>query len=308
MVIFMLSMLLGVFFFLHSIRYQKKESVNMAWAVSLLGSSVEIGTSTEVLRAFEQHGNVVEDEPVTQRVNWCETSDKQLLAACLATQKQNVTSKITNWPLIAQYVTAQGPKSSKQCRERWHNHVNPDIDKSPFREVEDKQILSLFATLGSKWSRIADTLPGRTDGQIKNRYHILIARQRKESSLKVVKPMKSVPLTEKASRYKSSRKCLHRKTALAATSIQYCDTGRSVSFASVENAQRVPTTVNTTLHCTETIQICKDPSVKKWMTRTLFTGRYASFEAINKKLKHQRQRRKGSKYFSMSFRTIAPGV
>jgi transcription factor MYB, plant len=29
----------------------------------------------------------------------------------------------------------------KQCRERWHNHLNPDINKKPWTLEEDKKII-----------------------------------------------------------------------------------------------------------------------------------------------------------------------
>ena len=29
-------------------------------------------------------------------------------------------------------------RTSKQCRERWHNHLNPDICKEPWTEAEDE--------------------------------------------------------------------------------------------------------------------------------------------------------------------------
>ena len=120
------------------------------WTLSLLGSNVELGTSTEILASFEQHSSGPKDEQRTQRVSWCVVSDKQLLEACVAAQRENGSTQVTNWALIALRVTGKGPKSAKQCRERWCNHVNPNIDKSPFREEEDHVILSSHATMGKK--------------------------------------------------------------------------------------------------------------------------------------------------------------
>jgi hypothetical protein len=31
----------------------------------------------------------------------------------------------------------------KQCRERWHNHLNPDINKKPWTEEEDRRIIEV---------------------------------------------------------------------------------------------------------------------------------------------------------------------
>ena len=35
----------------------------------------------------------------------------------------------------------------KNCRERWHNHLNPDIKKTPWSDEEDRKILALILTL-----------------------------------------------------------------------------------------------------------------------------------------------------------------
>ena len=59
----------------------------------------------------------------------------------------------------------------KQCRERWHNHINPDIKKDAWTEDEDKYIWESVQRIGKRWSTMAINLPGRTDNQIKNRYN-----------------------------------------------------------------------------------------------------------------------------------------
>ena len=80
------------------------------------------------------------------------------------------------WITIAQQL---GTRSGKQCRERWHNHVNPDIKKGPFTPDEDSAILRLFHDVGSKWAYISKYLPGRTDNAIKNHYNTVLVRRAK---------------------------------------------------------------------------------------------------------------------------------
>lgn len=63
------------------------------------------------------------------------------------------------WAFIASSLPG---RKAKQCRERWCNHVNPDISKkSEWTEDEDRIILETLQTLGPKWSSMARQLPGR---------------------------------------------------------------------------------------------------------------------------------------------------
>jgi hypothetical protein len=43
----------------------------------------------------------------------------------------------------------------------WHNHLNPDIKKTPWTDDEDRTILNLYQQFGSKWAEMAKFLPGR---------------------------------------------------------------------------------------------------------------------------------------------------
>ena len=38
-----------------------------------------------------------------------------------------------SWTLIA--ARLGGGRNSKQCRERWHNHLDPDVKKGPWTDV-----------------------------------------------------------------------------------------------------------------------------------------------------------------------------
>ncbi|KAG0062020.1 hypothetical protein BGZ90_003289, partial [Linnemannia elongata] len=84
------------------------------------------------------------------------------------------------WVLIASRL---GSRTGKQCRERWHNHLDPKIDKSPFTAKEDELIFKLFAQFGSKWAEMSKLMPGRPDNAIKNHFNTSMQRKRRRLSL-----------------------------------------------------------------------------------------------------------------------------
>jgi len=80
------------------------------------------------------------------------------------------------WNALAQQMEN---RSGKQCRERYVNHLNPDRKKGKWTGPEDALIAQLQATLGNQWSKIAAALPGRSDNDVKNRWHSRMRSQKR---------------------------------------------------------------------------------------------------------------------------------
>ncbi|CAD8126339.1 unnamed protein product [Paramecium sonneborni] len=85
------------------------------------------------------------------------------------------------WSLISNELNLHNKnyRSSKQCRERWLNHINPKIKKDPWNDDEDFKLLNFVLEHGRKWADISKLFnETRSENNVKNRFNSLIKREK----------------------------------------------------------------------------------------------------------------------------------
>ncbi|XP_020574977.1 transcription factor MYB3R-4-like isoform X2 [Phalaenopsis equestris] len=91
--------------------------------------------------------------------------------------------------IIVEMVKKHGPKKwstisqalpgriGKQCRERWHNHLNPTINKDAWTQEEEMALIQAHQIYGNKWAELTKFLPGRSDNSIKNHWNSSVKKK-----------------------------------------------------------------------------------------------------------------------------------
>ncbi|XP_015693361.2 myb-related protein MYBAS2 [Oryza brachyantha] len=95
-------------------------------------------------------------------------------------------------------------RTGKSCRLRWVNYLHPGLKRGRITADEERLILQLHAQWGSRWSRIARSLPGRTDNEIKNFWRTHMRKMAQEAKKKKTPASSAAPTSSSGSLLSSS--------------------------------------------------------------------------------------------------------
>ncbi|XVF09181.1 hypothetical protein REPUB_Repub07fG0069600 [Reevesia pubescens] len=105
---------------------------------------------------------------------WTEEEDAKILAYV----SKHGTG---NWTAVPKKAGLR--RCGKSCRLRWTNYLRPDLKRESFTPHEEELIIRLHAAIGSRWSIIAQQLPGRTDNDVKNYWNTKLRKKLSEMGI-----------------------------------------------------------------------------------------------------------------------------
>ena len=95
---------------------------------------------------------------------------------------------VVKWSIIAKNIEG---RQGKQCRERWYNHLDPQIKKTQWTKAEKWTLFLLHNLYGNKWAVFSRIIRGRTDNNIKNHWNTIMKRHESQLKTKLNKIVKS---------------------------------------------------------------------------------------------------------------------
>jgi hypothetical protein len=78
------------------------------------------------------------------------------------------------WAKIAAHLPG---RQGKQCRERFVNHLDPELKKGEWTDDEEAILIAMHELHGNRWANISKQLPGRSDNDVKNHWYSTIQRK-----------------------------------------------------------------------------------------------------------------------------------
>lgn len=86
-----------------------------------------------------------------------------------------------DWKTVAEIL---GTRTPRQCRERYHNYLAPNVSNKDWTPEDDKLLEEQYKTFGPQWAKIRALFPGRSCVNIKNRWAKMTASKQRGAQRK----------------------------------------------------------------------------------------------------------------------------
>lgn len=94
-----------------------------------------------------------------------------------------------SWEVIA---ARMHDRSARQCRERFLNYLSPELRQGPWSAAEDELLFKKVDECGNKWAAISQCFEGRSENDVKNRWHSHLKNRRRPGA-PIELPMPQLP-------------------------------------------------------------------------------------------------------------------
>lgn len=134
---------------------------------TIAAAGVATSPSNAQALANSPHSQIDHDSAQARsKQTWTPEEDAKL---CALVQELGTTQ----WAVIAAHFSN---RDRKRCRERFVNHLSPQLVQRTWTAREDQELVALHQRLGNHWAAIARALRGRSPEDTKNRFFAVAAR------------------------------------------------------------------------------------------------------------------------------------